>query len=90
MITERYERLPQEVNAIQMTIDNIYSVARWVKGIIKGTELEKSKQVVDIWNKEKSCEIRIQVGDFVIKKENGLFEVLSENDFKKTYKVLGE
>lgn len=90
MITERYERLPQEVNAIQMTIDNIYSIAKWVKGIIKGTELPKEKMLVDIWNKEKDCEIRIQIGDFVIKKENGQFEVMNESDFNKTYKVLGE
>ena len=90
MLTKVYYRLPQEINAEQMTIDNIYSVAKWVKGIIKGTELEKCKWVVDFYNKEFQKEIRIQMNDFVIKNEKGLFEVMNESDFNKTYKVLGE
>ena len=90
MLTKVYYRLPQEINAEQMTVHNIYSVAKWVKGIIKGTELPKSKQCVDYYNKEKQYEVRIEIGDFVIKKENGQFEVMTESDFNKTYKVLGE
>ena len=88
MITERYERVPQEINAIQTTQDNLYSVAKWVKGVIKGTSLPKSKQIIDYYNKEKQCEIRIEIGDFVIKKENGQFEVMNESDFNKTYRRL--
>lgn len=90
MITERYERVPQEINAIQTTQENIYSVAKWVKGIIKGTELKKSKWIIDFYNKEIQKEVRIEIGDFIIKKENGQFEVMNESDFNKTYKVLGE
>lgn len=90
MLTKVYYRLPQEVNAIQVTQDNLYSVAKWVKGIIKGTSLPKSKQCVDFYNKEKQYEVRIEIGDFVIKKENQQFEVMNESDFNKTYKVLGE
>jgi len=86
MITERYERIPQEINAIQATQDNLYSIAKWLKGVIKGTSLPKSKQVVDYYNKEKQCEIRIEIGDFVIKNEKGLFEVMNEKEFNETYR----
>lgn len=89
MITERYERLPQEVNAIEVTEENLYSIAKWVKGVIKNTELKKSLQIIDFYNKEKQCEIRIQIGHFVIKKENQQFEVMSEKEFNETYRRIG-
>lgn len=88
MITERYERVPQEINAIQTTQENIYSVAKWVKGIIKGTELKKSKWIIDFYNKEIQKEVRIEIGDFVIKNEKGLFEVMNEKEFNETYRRL--
>lgn len=86
MITERYERLPQEVNAIEVTQENLYSIAKWVKGVIKGTSLPKVKQIVDFYSKEKQCEIRIVIGDYVIKKDNQQFEVMSQKEFNETYR----
>jgi len=90
MITERYIRVSQEINAIEVTQDNLYSIAKLVNGIIKGTSLPKSKQIVDFFSKEQTCEIRIEIGDFVIKKENGQFQVMNQKEFNENYKKLGE
>ena len=67
---KRYKRKIEHVEAIQLTVNNLYEVEKWCGGQIKGTEIPIKERVIDIWSDELDDEMRAEMGDWIIKDDN--------------------
>lgn len=79
---------PVEVEARQLTTQNLVEIEAWCHGSIKGTKLPVGDRVVDFFNQ--GNEIRVGVGDWVIKSADGDFSVCSNLAFEKDYEQIDE
>jgi hypothetical protein len=91
--TEKYARKPFDVEAIQVTDENMIEVAKWCLGDIRNTLVsnkagdEKETQTyikVRVRNPLNERQTKAFKGDWVLKSGNG-FKVYTENAFKKSF-----
>lgn len=79
----KFRTRPKEVEARQLTVHNMAEIEAWCRGSVKGSALPISEQVID-FNTNKG-EIRVELGDWVVKDGNGKFSKYDADDFKNTY-----
>lgn len=86
-----YRRKPIKVEAVQWTGDNYAEVYSLVTGklLMKLTaEFRSFRSILDIHGphiETAEGDKKINVGDYIIKFQNGKFDKLSEQDFKEQY-----
>jgi hypothetical protein len=79
----RYRSKIVEVEAKQLTTDNIKELEEWCKGSIKGVKLPLDQQVIDIRTLE--GEMRANMGDFIIQGLKGEFYPCKPDIFHMKY-----
>ena len=85
----RKQPVPPTIEAWQLTPDTLKFLAKWCNGSIKGTKLPVEEQVIDIWDSFYDCEIRAEMGDYIIK-HYGYFSVMTSDKFVLIYQELKE
>ena len=91
---KKYVKKPMEVEAIQLTKDNIIEVLKYV-GFYKYLYLEKNEDIVKRIIKKGYFEFElydntdmyesVSFGDFIVKDEYSEYRVFDEDEFKKLY-----
>jgi hypothetical protein len=90
MQIQHYQRKPLIVEAVQVTNDNIYDVAKWCDGDVRtqhGAGKKKFIQVSVVNPKEPKV-MRAMVGMWVLKSDQG-FKIFSEPAFRKSWERVG-
>jgi hypothetical protein len=87
--TETYVRKPLEVQAIQVTEENMFDVAKWCGGRIQiSVEDEKTKFVgVSVLNPLSIRQTEAYVGDWVLKSDTG-YKVYTTKAFKQGFDLV--
>lgn len=86
---KKYWSKPTQVEAIQVTHQNMAEVSRWCSGQIKTVKDENTSQVrkfikVKVWRAQSDKLTQAFVGDWVIRRGTN-FKVYSEQAFKNSY-----
>jgi hypothetical protein len=91
---KKYVKKPVEVEAIQLTKDNIIEVLKYV-GMYRYLYLEKDEEIVKRIIKKGYFEFELYdntdmyesagFGDFIVKDEYSEYRVFDEDEFKKLY-----
>ena len=79
----KYRKKPIIIEAHQLTVDNIESVAAWCNGNIKGLRIPVEDRVIDIETLE--GEMRADMNDYIIKGIKGEFYPCKPDIFIKSY-----
>ena len=88
IITRRYVRRPDAVEAIQLTNGNVHFIANWCGGkVISGTDLnDPSRSYLGIDLKLIYGNItRVNVGSYIIRELSGRFITLTNEEFIAEY-----
>jgi hypothetical protein len=81
-----YTQKNTNVEARQVTADNLEEIELWCMGSIKGIMLPRDERVIDIWCKDVDSDFRAQVGDYILHdKDYNLWSVMSKRLFTKLY-----
>lgn len=82
--TIRYARKPFEIDAVQVTADNMYDVAKWVGGEVR-TDGDKAKFIkVRVHMPKNDRQTKAYAGDWVLYAGTG-FKVYTEKAFKNSF-----
>jgi hypothetical protein len=95
MDTQKYRRKPLEVDAVQVTEENFYDVAKWCEGNITSTRqgvdgsLIASRKYIEISvvHPLNARQRRAFVGDWVLKSDQG-FKIYSGAAFAKGFELV--
>jgi len=79
----KYINKKKVIEAFQLTASNMTFVENWCRGSIKGILLPVTQRVIDI--QTLNGELRVSIGEYVIKDENGEFCTCAPDAFEKTY-----
>lgn len=74
-----YRKKAYQVEARQVTVGNLESIEAWSNGAIKGTKLPRDQRIIEIQNA--GIEQRAEVGDWIVKEANGVFNVYTDEAF---------
>lgn len=84
MQTQMYVRRPLEVEAVQVTKDNLYEVAKWCQGLVL-TDKQGVKYVkVKVINSSANMLREADVGCWVLKSQRG-FKVYTDEAFEYSF-----
>lgn len=64
---KKYRKKPVVVEAILLTEDNLELVANITGGSVRGIKLPKNERVLEVWNKLHDSELRIEIGEYLVK-----------------------
>lgn len=79
----KFRKKPIIIEAFCFTEMNIEQIAVWCNGQVKGLRLPKELWCIDIQTLE--GEIRVQMGDWIIKNIEGKFFICGPSVFEMTY-----
>lgn len=79
----KFRKKPVEIEAHQLTVENINQLAHWCKGHVKGTKLPVKDQCIEIQTLE--GEMEANIGDYIIKGIENEFYPCKESIFKASY-----
>lgn len=82
--TTRYVRKPFEVDAVQVTVNNIHEVAKWVKGEVKSDKDGKQYVKVNVTRAMNDRQKQAYVNDWVLLANNG-FKVYTPKAFNGSF-----
>lgn len=86
---QRYVRRPFEVDAVQVTAENMEAIAEWTKGTIvrEDPEVEDFQPyiAIDVHRAANERQRRALVGDWVLKAGYG-FKIFTQHSFGKSFK----
>ena len=88
MNTEKYIRKQFEVQAVQVTEENLESVAKWCNGTIETEgDLPGTKRFIRVNVKHplNARQTRAYLGDWVLKAETGGFKIYNQVAFEKSF-----
>jgi hypothetical protein len=89
MHIQMYQRKPLIVEAVQVTNDNIYDVAKWCDGDVRTQHASGKKFIqVNVVNPKEPKMMRATVGSWVLKSDQG-FKIFSEPAFRKSWEPVG-
>lgn len=71
------------IEAIQLDVNNLTAAAEWCGGSVKGTKLAPGERVLDLYIGER--EERALFGDWIVRYENGTFDIYENDVFKKEF-----
>lgn len=84
MDTTTYYRKPLQVEAVQVTEENILEVAKWCKGKVYEASNGKMTLEVKVLHPLHSNQTKAQEGDWVLKSSQG-FKIYADSAFKKGF-----
>lgn len=85
MMTETYQRKPLTVEAVQVTEENLYDVAKWCGGDIRTDRETKKKFInVKVLHPKDPEHSKATPGKWVLKSEAG-FTIFSDSAFKSSW-----
>ena len=87
METNTFIRKPLTVQAVQVTDDNLYDVAKWCGGDVHTANGKKHIQV-NVLHPLHQKQSRAGVGDWVLKSAQG-FKIYADTAFTKGFEVAG-
>lgn len=82
----RVRKKPVEVEAEQVTEENLLEVAEWCDGFAATQSVDHERPHINIYTLEGT--MRAEVGDWIIKGVNGEFYPCKPKIFEKTYDIL--
>lgn len=91
-IVIRYRQKPKDVDAIQLTQDNVSQVADWCGGVMV-LEVDPEDDAIELWAlnvpsiKAETGVARASDGDYVIRDEHNRFSVMSSGEFTNKYEL---
>lgn len=77
----KYIRKPETIEAMRVGFDKWKSIAKWCKSKVYYEKHKPTDIVLAFIN----VNYYVPIGDWIIKKETGEFDVLSDSNFKKLY-----
>jgi len=77
MQVEKYISNPVQIEAIQLSVDNMTDVEFWCGGSIKGTKLPPEERELEIHTLE--GDMRAEIGDYIIRGTEGEFYPCKES-----------
>jgi hypothetical protein len=80
-----YNRKRTKVFAMRLNEDNLEEVAEWCGGAIKGTKLQRSWRVVEVWNKLTETETRVRIGEWLVEDSFGNFFMVPDRYFSDLF-----
>jgi hypothetical protein len=85
MQTTSYQRKPLKVEAVQVTEDNLYDVAKWCGGDVH-TTLSSGKKYIEVavLHPLHKKQTRASIGDWVLRSEQG-FKIYADAAFQKGF-----
>ena len=83
---QKFRRKPIEVEAVQLTVENIGEVAKWCNGCVKEMGRGPRQMAIDIPSPEGG--LRALIGDWIIKGVNGEFELYWSDVFDANYEPI--
>jgi len=85
-VSNMYTQKNTNVEARQVTADNLEEIELWCLGSIKGTMLPREQRAIDIWCQYADSEFRAEVGDYILHdKDYDLWSVMSKRLFNRLY-----
>jgi hypothetical protein len=85
MQTSVYNRKPLQVEAIQVTDDNLYEIAKWCGGDVHTHPVNSKKHIeVKVLHPLHKKQSRAAIGDWVLKSEQG-FKIYADSAFRKGF-----
>lgn len=78
---KHYVNRPTTIQAEQITVENIERLATLCEGDVKGMRLPPERRVINLWDKRDDHEVRADVGDYIIQREDGSFGVVRKAVF---------
>lgn len=84
MDTTTYYRKPLQVEAVQVTEENILEVAKWCKGKVYEASNGKMTLEVKVLHPLHANQTKAQEGDWVLKSSQG-FKIYADTAFKKGF-----
>jgi len=89
MMTQTYQRKPLTVEAVQITEENLYEVAKWCEGDVRTHNITGKKFIqVDVLHPKDPKQTRASVGNWILKSEQG-FKIFSDSAFKSGWERIG-
>lgn len=85
MKTTNYVRRPLRVQAVQVSEDNVYDVAKWCGGEVRRGE-GGLRVKVDVFNPSPDAQTEAEVGFWVLKSGRG-FKVYNNTAFEATFEA---
>jgi len=90
MMTQTYQRKPLTVEAVQVTEDNLYDIAKWCGGDVRTHNVTGKKFIqVDVLHPLNPKQTKATVGEWVLKSGQG-FKIFSDAAFKKGWEPVGQ
>jgi hypothetical protein len=84
-VAPRYIKKPHAVEAVQLTRTNVEFLANWCGGVvIRERQAYISLDIPNLFGS-----LRVQVGDYLTKDEQGRFDRVSESEFESAYQPEG-
>lgn len=80
-----FRKKPYQVEGRQVTIGNLESIEVWCNGAIKGTRLPRSERVIEV--NHQGIEQRAEIGEWIVKEPNGVFNVYTDEAFRLLHEV---
>lgn len=84
MQTTTYKRKPLQVEAVQVTDENLYEVAQWCGGDVHTNPSGKKHIQVAVLHPLHQKQTRASIGDWVLKSEQG-YKIYADTAFQKGF-----
>lgn len=89
MKTEMYQRRTFTVEAIQVTEENLYDVAKWCEGDVRTNNGTKKKYIqLEVINPLEPKHSRASIGEWILKSNQG-YKIYADAAFKKGWEKVG-
>lgn len=89
MQTNTYQRKPLTVEAVQVTEENLYEVAKWCEGDVRTHGATNKKFIqVDVLHPLNPKQTKAMIGEWVLKSDQG-YKIYSDAAFKKGWELVG-
>lgn len=72
--------------AVMVSVESLELAEKFCSGSIKGTKLPRHERVVEFWSKYRDTEQIAEMGDFIVKLADNIFEVYPKDMFHKLFK----
>jgi hypothetical protein len=86
-MADLYVNKPFEVEARELTEDNLEEIELWCGGSIKGTKLPRKDRIIELWDHTLDMENRASIGDFVVYcRELDMWKIYTKRSFHNLFR----
>lgn len=88
MTLKVYRPKPQEIHAMQLTVDNVDEIVGWCGGrAVVETDPATDEQQPGVNIPTVSGNVRVSLGQYVVRNERGRFSKYTQYDFERQFEI---